>query len=59
MRKLGIVTKFTSLLLASCLLSFLILTLSFLCFTSRVDAAPVTLFAEQSDYIKHALHTFF
>ncbi|MEO2206606.1 hypothetical protein ABGV42_23105 [Paenibacillus pabuli] len=59
MRKLRVVTKFTSLLLASGLLSLLILTLSFLCFTARVDAASVTHFAEPSDYIIHMFHLFF
>ncbi|MGD0033517.1 hypothetical protein SLT67_19290 [Paenibacillus illinoisensis] len=59
MRKLRVVTKFASLLLASSVLSLLILTLSFLCFTARVDAASVAHFTEQSDYIIHVLRLFF
>ncbi len=59
MRKLRVVTKFASLLLASSVLSLLILTLSFLCFTARVDAASVAHFTEQSDYIIHVFRLFF
>ncbi|MCG7383031.1 hypothetical protein [Paenibacillus sp. ACRRY] len=59
MRKLRVVTKFASLLLASSVLSLLILTLSFLCFTARVDAASVTHLTNQSGYIIHVFRLFF
>ncbi|MBY0217067.1 hypothetical protein [Paenibacillus illinoisensis] len=59
MRKLRVVTKFASLLLASSVLSLLILTLSFLCFTARADAASVAHFTEQSDYFIHMFRLFF
>ena len=38
--------------------TLLILTLSFLCFTARADAASVAHFTEQSDYIIHVFRLF-
>ncbi|MDN8588498.1 serine hydrolase domain-containing protein [Paenibacillus sp. 11B] len=48
-KKMGDIGRFLSLLLASCLLSLIVLSVSVVCITDRVDAAPVVQSADRTN----------